>query len=254
MKTLLFLCVGACFVHLGVLQSLYLTVKVPGHVPQKSPNDYVFISLEFNMASLKSIAAELDRPDSSFQSSDGVTVFLNDDQSAANKNMKVTAVDFNNPTEAETKLNSYVSEKTSGKIKNLFGDFIDSTDSVIVSCVDAWKVPVSGGRGYTVQLTGEYNAMVNTELGFTMIEIPKNQDIKVLIIIPDEGKEEIVGKPVTDENLTQWKKSLTRQRVNLEVPRCTLFGCATIISQRTLFDGFLFKTNRISGRIAGTFP
>ncbi|XP_069593428.1 thyroxine-binding globulin-like [Ranitomeya imitator] len=254
MKTLLFLCVGACYLHLGVLQSLYLTIKAPRDLQQQYSHNYVFISLEFNIASLNSIAEELDRPGSSFQSTDGVTVFLNDDRSAGNKNMKVTAVDFNNPTEAKTKLNSYVTEKTSGKIKNFFNDFKTSTDSVIVSYADAWKVPVSGGSKYTVQLTGEYNAMVNTELGFTMIEIPKNQNIKALIIIPDNGRDEKVGKSVTDKNLTQWRKSLTRQKINLEVPRATLFGCAAIISEEIVMDGMVFKTTKTTARISASFP
>ncbi|XP_073434182.1 serpin A3-3-like [Dendrobates tinctorius] len=254
MKTLLFLCVGACFLHLGVLQSLYLTIKAPRDLQQQSSHNYVFISLEFNIASLNSIAAELDRPGSSFQSTDGLTIFLNDDRSPRNKNMKVTAVDFNNPTEAKTKLNSYVTEKTSGKINNLFSGFTTSTDAVIVSYADAWKVPVSGGSKYTVQLTGEYNAMVNTELGFTMIEIPKNQNIKALIIIPDNGREEKVGKAVTDENLTQWRKSLTKQRVNLQVPRATLFGCAAVITEVNVQNGFESKTRKTVAKISASFP
>ncbi|KAM4014657.1 serpin A12-like [Anomaloglossus baeobatrachus] len=251
MKALLFLCLGASFVHLGVLQNLYLTVKAPRHLPQQNPLDFVFFSLEFNIASLNAIADDEDGPGSSFQPTDGVDVFLN---SATNEEENVATVAFNNPAEARTKLNNFVTEKTSGKINNFFSGFKTTTDSVIVSYVDAWKLPVSEGKKYIVQLKGTYNALINTEVGFTMIEIPKNQYVNALIIIPDNGKEEKVGKAVTDANLAQWRKSLSRQMVNLEVPRATLYACAAVTTELYSINGFDYNTNKVAARISATFP
>lgn len=253
MQVLLFLCVGASLVHLGVQQNSYLTLHAPRHLPQQNSRDYVLISLEFHSALLGSLYEELDNPDSAFQSADEVVIFLSSNRLPANGNIKVTATDFNNPSEAKTQINNFLTLYTSGKIKNFFSDFTKDTDAVLISCADKWKVPVSGGRDFLVQLKGEYNVLVNKELGFTMVEIPKNQYITALYILPDIGKEEAVGAAINQTNLALWRNSLTQQLVTLEVPRATLYGCAALTAEN-IDIGFQYTRKKYASRIAATFP
>ncbi|XP_044127820.1 serine protease inhibitor A3L-like [Bufo gargarizans] len=254
MKILLFLCIGASLVHLGVQEYSYLTLTAPKHLPRQNSHDYVFLSLAFNLGFLDSVYEELENPEGTFHSADGVAVFLTDNRSPMNKNTKVMAADFENPTEAKAQLNKYVTDHTSGKIKNVFRSLDKNTDAVVISYVDKWKVPVSEGRKFTLQLTGEYNVMVNKELGFTMIEIPKNQYVAALYTIPDVGKEEAVGAVISDVNLALWRKSMTKQLINLEVPRATLYGCAALTTELVIDGDFEYIRSKYTARISATFP
>ncbi|XP_056402437.1 serine protease inhibitor A3L-like [Hyla sarda] len=254
MKTLLFLCVGVSLVHLVVPKVSYMTIKAPRHLPPKNSLDFAFISVECDYQSLVSTYKDLDNPMSTFQSTDGVSIFLSSDRSPGNEDAQVIATNFKNPSEAKTQLNSHVTLKTSGKIKDLFSGFQESTDAVVVSCADKWKVPVSEGSQYPVQLKGEYNVMVDKNLGFTMLEIPRNQYVSALIILPDGGKEAAVSAAVNDANLAKWRKSLTKQVVDLEVPRATLYVCSALTTEIVLFDESEYKTNKFAAKIAVTFP
>ncbi|XP_066463599.1 plasma serine protease inhibitor-like isoform X1 [Eleutherodactylus coqui] len=254
MRILLFLCVGASLVHLGVQDYSFMTVTIPKNMPPKNPNDYSLLAVGVNLDKLNSVYENLEETDSTPPPADAVTIFLSTLKSPANEKTIVISTDFNNPTDAKTKLNNYVTQHTSGKIKNFFSDFEQTTEAVILSCADKWKIPVSGGNSYMVQLTGEYNTMTNKEIGFTMIEIPKNQFMTLLYIIPDEGKLASVRAAANKMNLALWKNSMTRQVVNLTVFRATLYVCGTMIADVTEVDDHQLIKYKQSSKISVTYP
>ncbi|XP_056402535.1 serpin A3-6-like [Hyla sarda] len=254
MKTLLFLCVGMSLLHLVVPQVSYLTLQIPRHLPAKNALDFVIFSVACSFESLVSTYKEMDDPMSRFQFTDAVSIFLSSGRKPGNKKANVTPTDFKKTIDAKTKLNDFVTSKTSKKINDLFGGFAESTDAVVVSCADKWKVPVSEGSQYLVQLKGEYNVMVDKNLGFTMLEIPRNQYMSALIILPDGGKEAAVSAAVNDANLTKWRKSLTKQTVKLDVPRITVYVCSALTAEVTRMGGYERRGNKFAAKITVTFP
>ncbi|CAN2388137.1 hypothetical protein PRIEUP_LOCUS14863 [Pristimantis euphronides] len=253
MKILLFLCVGASLVHLGVQQYTYMSVPAPKHLPQQNPNDFIMIVIGVNFESLDDVYEQMNNPSSTFHLTDDVSIFLSNVRSPANKNVKVTATDFKNSTAAKNTLNNYVTAHTSGKIINFFSDFEKNTDAVVISSADKWKVPVSQSSTYTVQLTGEYNAMSQNDLGFTMVEIPKNQYMTTLYIIPNAGKEAAVAAAINKINLDLWRKSLTRQLVNISAPRATLYVCASMIAEISQVNGYQLIKRKYASRMSAVF-
>ncbi|KAM3918831.1 thyroxine-binding globulin-like [Leptodactylus fuscus] len=253
MKILLFLCIVASLVHLGIQQVSYLTMNIPRNLPPKDPFDYAIVAVEYKNKVLKETYGDLIKSGSTIKS-DGVTVFLNKEKIPLNKNAAVIATDFGNPTNVKTMLNNYVDEHTSGKIKHFFGDFIPNTDAVVLNYADNWKPLGSGGNQYNVQLTGQYNAMVNKDMGFTMIEIPKNKHLTALFVLPDEGKEQSVMAAVNSANLALWKKSMTLQSINLKIPKITLYTCAALTFETETSSEFEYQRTKYAGSIAATFP
>ncbi|KAG9468471.1 hypothetical protein GDO78_022694 [Eleutherodactylus coqui] len=254
MRVLLFLCVGASLVHLGVQDYSFMTVTIPKNMPPETPTDYVLVAVGVSFNALSSVYENLINPGSTPPPADAVTIFLSKFKSPANKNNIVIATDFNNPTDAKTKLNNYITQHTSGKINNFFSDFEKNTDAVVLSCADKWKIPLSGGNSYMVQLTGQYNTMTNKEMGFTIVEVPKDQFMTLMYIIPDEGKLASVQAAANKMNLEMWRKSLTRQVVNLTVPRATLYVCGTMIAEIANLDGYYYIKNKFSSRMSLTYP
>ncbi|XP_069805964.1 serine protease inhibitor A3L-like [Dendropsophus ebraccatus] len=253
MKLLLFLCMGASLVHLGVQQFSYITSKVPRHLPPVNSNDFALLSVEFDRDALVYTYKELDNPDSKFHSNDGVTIFLSDGRTPGNQNAQVIAADFKDP-KTQTKLNDYVAAQTSGKIKNFFPGFKETTDAVVISCADKWKVPISGGRGYSVQLQGNYNVMKEKTLGFTMLEVKRDKYMNVLLILPDVGKENAVSAAANNNNMNKWRKSLTQQPVNVEVPLDTVYACTALTIETVRFDDFEYKSYKYASSMALTIP
>ncbi|KAG8546421.1 hypothetical protein GDO81_018931, partial [Engystomops pustulosus] len=254
MKLLLFLCVGASLFHLGVQEYSYMTVKVPKHLPPSSSSDYAFLIIESNYGDLESTYEEIDDSASNFHSTDGLTIFLNANRSPLNGNAEVIATDFKNPTDAVSKLNSYVTKHTSGKINNFFRGLKATTDAVVLNCADKWKIPVTKDTSFPVQLTGTYNAWVNKKSGFTLIEAAVKEYKSVLYVIPDAGKEEAVGAMVNSDNLAKWRQSLRPMSVNLEVPSAMLYTCSALTVEAITYEGFPFKTSKLQSRMSITYP
>ncbi|XP_072284291.1 serpin A12-like [Pyxicephalus adspersus] len=254
MKVLLFLCVSAALVPVAILYDGYLKMKVDKHYPPLNPQDYIYVIVAFKTKALDNLFEALEDPDSSVSQTNNITIFVDKNWHPQNTHMQTVSKDFATSGTSMSSVNTLVKEKTSGKILNLVTNVNKNTVTVIVNTNDALKVPSPGGTRWTKELSGKYMKVENKVLGVTLVELPFSQYVSILLAIPAAGKEEELGKSLTAPTIEEMRKSMTLQRVNLEVPRVTLYAASFLtvdIMHRD--DGEVIGT-RYGYKVSAQFP
>ncbi|XP_028620362.1 serine protease inhibitor A3C-like [Grammomys surdaster] len=142
-------------------------------------------------------------------------------------------VDFQQPLEAKNFINSYVSNQTQGKIKELISDLDDRTAMVLVNYIyfnGKWKTPFDPRVTFesefhldeqrsvkvpmmkTSALTTPY--FRDEELSCTVVELKYTGNASALFILPDQGKMQQVEASLQPETLRKWKNSLRPRKIH----------------------------------------
>ena len=155
---------------------------------------------------------------------------------------KTTNLDFKNePDSSRLIINNWVEDKTNNKIKDLFpvGSINSLTRLVLTNAIyfkakwliqfDADKTsdeyfrvnPDKSIKVPMMQPTSQkstFNYTQNKDL--QILEMPyAGEDLSMLILLPLDDDIETLENSFTIENLTEWKKSLRKRRVNIYIPK-----------------------------------
>lgn len=155
-----------------------------------------------------------------------------------------TNVDFINATErARQMINAWVEEKTNNRIKNLFppGSLNSNSRLVVTNAIyfkGNWQ------KQFDKKLTIEEDFYVSetkiikvpmmrrtdpeaifnyadTDL-LQILEIPyEGNDLSMIILLPKDRSVSDLENKLNKDNLEEWKKQLSKQRVNVYIPRFT---------------------------------
>ncbi|NXO19691.1 ALST protein, partial [Cisticola juncidis] len=177
----------------------------------------------------------LNRSDSELQLSLGSAIFIEETLKPLQKFLddvksfyesEVFSTDFNNSVGAESQINSYIEEKTNGKIVKLVENLDPLTAMVLVNYVffkAHWEKPFNTAQTKqedffvdektTVKVDmmyrkGYYRNYFDEELSCWLVQIPYSGGAAALFVLPDEGKMKQVEDALLKRTVTKWEKSL----------------------------------------------
>ncbi|NXI49106.1 THBG protein, partial [Chloroceryle aenea] len=177
----------------------------------------------------------LNRSDSELQLILGNALFIEDTLKPLQKFLddvetlyesEVFSSHFNNSSDAENQINSYIEEKTNGKIVKLVENLDPLTAMVLVNYVffkAHWEKPFS--TSYTKQedffvdqkvsvkvdmmyRKGYYRNYFDEELSCWLVQIPYNGNAVALFVLPNEGKMKQVEDALLKRTVSKWEKFL----------------------------------------------
>ncbi|NXR09235.1 A1AT protein, partial [Semnornis frantzii] len=177
----------------------------------------------------------LNRSDGELQLSLGNALFIEETLKPLQKflddvksfyNSEVFSTDFNNSSGAENQINSYIEEKTNGKIVKLVENIDPLTAMVLVNYVffkAHWEKPFS--TSYTKQedffvdqetsvkvdmmyRKGYYRNYFDEKLSCWLVQIPYNGNAAALFVLPDKGKMKQVEDALLKRTVSKWEKRL----------------------------------------------
>ncbi|RMB98783.1 hypothetical protein DUI87_25002 [Hirundo rustica rustica] len=184
----------------------------------------------------------LNRSDSEFQLSLGNALFIEETLKPLQKFLydvksfyesEVFSTDFNNSVGAESEINSYIDEKTNGKIVKIVENLDPLTAMVLVNYV-FFKVDMMYRKGY-------YRNYFDEELSCWLVQIPYSGDVAALFVLPDEGKMKQVEDALVKKTITKWEKSLHDRKIHLHIPKFSISGTydvKNIVKQMGMVDLF----------------
>ncbi|EDL18802.1 serine protease inhibitor A3B precursor [Mus musculus] len=155
---------------------------------------------------------------------------------------EVFTANFQQPHEAMKLINSYMSNQTQGKIKELVSDMDGNTSMVIVNDLffkAEWMVPfnsddtfmgkfiVDRSRHVKVPMMKTKNLRTpyfrDEELKCTVVELNYKGNGKAMFILPDQGKMQQVEASLQPGTLKKWRKSLRPRKIKeLHLPKFSL--------------------------------
>ncbi|NWS72524.1 THBG protein, partial [Crotophaga sulcirostris] len=177
----------------------------------------------------------LNRSDSELQLSLGNALFIEETLKPLQKFLddvkgfyesEVFSTDFSNSSDAENQINSYIEEKTSGKIIKVVENLDPLTAMVLVNYVffkAHWEKPFNNlytkqedffvDRNTSVKVDmmyrkGYYRNYFDEELSCWLVQIPYDRKAAALFILPDEGKMKQVEDALLKKTVSKWEKSL----------------------------------------------
>ncbi|NXH21815.1 A1AT antiproteinase, partial [Bucco capensis] len=154
----------------------------------------------------------------------------------------IFASNFYKPEEAQKQINSYVEEKTKGKIPELIGHLDPSTVMVLVNYIhfkDAWAKSFDPLRTYEdeffvnnntsirvnmMQSESNYDSYYDQDLSCEVVELPYQGTARALLILPDDGKMKQVEDALSKETVCKWDKKLVTRRLHLQLPKISISG------------------------------
>ncbi|KAF1562236.1 UNVERIFIED_CONTAM: Alpha-1-antiproteinase 2, partial [Eudyptes pachyrhynchus] len=210
----------------------------------------------------------LNRSDSELQLSLGNTLFIEETLKPLQKFLddvksfyesEVFSTDFNNSSGAENHINSYIEEKTNGKIVKLVENLDPLTAIVLVNYVffkAHWEKPFS--ISYTKQedffvdqkksvkvdmmyRKGYYRNYFDEELSCWLVQIPYSGNAAALFVLPDEGKMKQVEDAFLKRTVSKWEKFLQDRKIHLHIPKFSISGTydvKRIVKQVGMIDLF----------------
>ncbi|XP_064515128.1 alpha-1-antitrypsin-like [Pseudopipra pipra] len=210
----------------------------------------------------------LNRSDSEFQLSLGNALFIEETLKPVQKFLddvkrfyesEVFSSDFNNSAGAENQINSYIEEKTNGKIVKLVENLDPLTAMVLVNYVffrAHWEKPFS--TLYTRQedffvdqktsvkvdmmyRKGHYRNYFDEELSCWLVQISYKGDVAALFVLPDEGKMKQVEDALLKKTVSKWEKFLQDRKIHLHIPKFSISGTydvKRIVKQMGMIDLF----------------
>ncbi|KFV40132.1 Alpha-1-antiproteinase 2, partial [Gavia stellata] len=178
---------------------------------------------------------------------------------------EVFSTDFNNSSDAENQINSYIEKKTNGKIVKLVENLDPLTAMVLVNYVffkAHWEKPFS--TSYTKQedffvdqktsvkvdmmyRKGYYRNYFDEELFCWLVQIPYNGNAAALFVLPDEGRMKQVEDALWKRTVSKWEKFLQDRQVfllrkiHLHIPKFSISGTydvKRIVKQVGMIDLF----------------
>ncbi|XP_009688042.2 alpha-1-antitrypsin isoform X2 [Struthio camelus] len=210
----------------------------------------------------------LNRPESELQLSLGSALFIDEALKPLQKFLddvkrfyesEVFSIDFNNSSGAENQINSYIKEKTNGKIVKLVEDLDPVTAMVLVNYVffkAHWEKPFSTlytkredffvDKKTSVKVDmmyrkGYYRNYYDEELSCWLVQIPYNGNAAALLVLPDEGKMKQVEDALLKRTVSRWEKFLLDRKIHLHIPRFSISGTydvKKIVKQMGMIDLF----------------
>ncbi|XP_008936460.1 PREDICTED: alpha-1-antitrypsin-like [Merops nubicus] len=149
---------------------------------------------------------------------------------------------FNNSSGAENQINSYIEEKTKGKIVKLVENLDPLTAMVLVNYVffkAHWEKPFS--TSYTkredffvdqktsvkvdmMYRKGYYRNYFDEDLSCWLVQIPYNGNAAALFVLPDEGKMKQVEDALLKRTVSKWEKLLQDRKIHLHIPKFSISG------------------------------
>ncbi|NWU75663.1 ALMS protein, partial [Onychorhynchus coronatus] len=177
----------------------------------------------------------LNRSDSEFQLSLGNALFIEETLKPVQKFLvdvksfyesEVFSSDFNNSVGAENQINSYIEQKTNGKIVKLVENLDPLTAMVLINYVffrAYWEKPFSTlhtrqedffvDQKTSVKVAmmyrkGYYRNYFDEELSCWLVQIPYKGDVAALFVLPDEGKMKQVEDALLKKTVSKWEKFL----------------------------------------------
>ncbi|XP_054826145.1 alpha-1-antiproteinase F-like [Eublepharis macularius] len=153
----------------------------------------------------------------------------------------VIPADFKNTEEAVTQINSYIESKTHGKLVDVVKGLDPEMATVLVNCVFVtgyWekrfnheltrKMDFFINNETTVQVDmmyrdGYYLTYHDDELDCDVVNVPYKGNATALLILPQKGKLHEVEHGLSGEVFLKWKVSQKLQRIQLSLPRLTLY-------------------------------
>ncbi|KAJ7409290.1 Alpha-1-antichymotrypsin [Willisornis vidua] len=184
----------------------------------------------------------LNRSNSEFQLSLGNALFIEETLNPVQKFLddikrfyesEVFSSDFNNSVGAENQINSYIEEKTKGKIVKLVENLDPLTAMVLVNYV-FFKVDMMYRKGY-------YRNYFDEELSCWLVQIPYNGDVAALFVLPDGGKMKQVEDAISKKTVSKWEKFLQDRKIHLHIPKFSISGTydvKKIVKQMGMIDLF----------------
>uniref|UniRef100_A0A8C4UWJ8 Serpin domain-containing protein n=1 Tax=Falco tinnunculus TaxID=100819 RepID=A0A8C4UWJ8_FALTI len=149
---------------------------------------------------------------------------------------------FHKPQEAKKQINTYVKEKTKGKIPELIGHLDPSTALVLVNYIyfkAAWQKSFDPLRTYEddffpntnasvrvnmMQQEGNYDSYYDQDLSCEVVELPYQGTARMLLILPDNGKMKQVEDALSKETVCKWDSKLVTRRLVLQLPKFSVSG------------------------------
>ncbi|NWU11857.1 THBG protein, partial [Cephalopterus ornatus] len=177
----------------------------------------------------------LNRSDSEFQLSLRNALFIEETLKPVQKFLddvksfyesEVFSSDFNNSVGTENQINSYIEEKTNGKLDKLVENLDPLTAMVLVNYVffrAHWEKPFSAlytrqedffvDQKTSVKVDmmyrkGYYRNYFDEELSCWLVQIPYKGDVAALFVLPDEGKMKQVEDALLKKTVSKWEKFL----------------------------------------------
>ncbi|NXI50320.1 A1AT2 antiproteinase, partial [Chloroceryle aenea] len=164
------------------------------------------------------------------------------DDAKALYQLEALATDFNNPTEAEKKINDYIERKTHGKITNLVKDMDPQTVMLLASFVffkGNWEKPFkpehTEEREFFVDAettvkvpmmhqTGRFDFYFDEELSCTVVRLHYNGSATAFLVLPAKGKMKQLEQTLVKETIQEWSDNLFQRLVSLYFPKFSISG------------------------------
>uniref|UniRef100_A0A672ZAS6 Serpin domain-containing protein n=1 Tax=Sphaeramia orbicularis TaxID=375764 RepID=A0A672ZAS6_9TELE len=168
-------------------------------------------------------------------------------------------VDFTKPDEAAAQINTFISEHTNGKIKDMVKDLDPEMAMVLINYVyfrGQWEKPFDGNyttkeefhvdETTTVEVdmmkrTGRYEYYQDMENHTSVILLPYKGNTSMMIVLPDEGKMREVEDAICKDHIKHWHDSLFRNSVDLFLPKFSISAEASlgnILQEMGMKDAF----------------
>uniref|UniRef100_A0A8C6U641 Serpin domain-containing protein n=1 Tax=Neogobius melanostomus TaxID=47308 RepID=A0A8C6U641_9GOBI len=146
-------------------------------------------------------------------------------------------VDFEKPQEAASEINQFISDKTQGKIKDMVKDLDSAMAMVLLNYVyfrGQWEKPFEDDKTDKAEFhvdentkvmvdmmmrTGRYDFFQDVDNHTSVIMLPYKGNTSMMIVLPDEGRMKEVEDVMCKHHLKHWHDSLTRQSVDIYLPK-----------------------------------
>ncbi|KAJ0061382.1 hypothetical protein NL108_017541, partial [Boleophthalmus pectinirostris] len=177
---------------------------------------------------------------------------------------KIFKVDFSRPQEAAAEINSFIANKTHDKIKDMVKDLDPTMAMVLINYVyfrGQWEKPFDGNytskaefsvdENTKVQVdmmkrTGRYDFYQDMDQHASVIMLPYKGNTSMMVVLPEEGKMAEVEAAICKDHLKRWHDSLTRNSVDLFMPKFAVSGRALLdasLKELGITDAFSDKAD-----------
>ncbi|XP_073494416.1 alpha-1-antiproteinase F-like [Phyllobates terribilis] len=155
-------------------------------------------------------------------------------------NATVQSVDFKDPEKAAQSINEQVSCRTDGKIEDLVGDLDRRTVMVLLDYASfeaKWENPFSfqGTKRRSFQVNqikspqvpmmhrvGQYRTFKDKALGCVMVEVPYNEHLVLLLIMPNKGYFDLLQVKLSPKLLEYYISEARTSLLDLYIPEITI--------------------------------
>nr|XP_004665673.1 serpin A12 [Jaculus jaculus] len=168
------------------------------------------------------------------------TRFLRQAKSVYNADTVLT--NFKSLDDTQRQINSYISQKTQGRIRNLIRNIDPGTVMILANYIffrARWKYEfdpketkqedffVEGKKPVKVPMMfhgGMYDMAYDKKLACTILEMPYKDNITATFILPDDGKLQLLEQGLQVHIFAKWKSLLSKRVVDVHLPRLHISG------------------------------